>query len=106
MALPKSMRYLAAATLCIFLYLLVQLLASPHAEIQLPASKPSSLKPISKDHDPQLDCMVPSRAALMSHANHPMQHLANLSALYAELTATTTPQTMPTAHASMRPFCR
>jgi hypothetical protein len=96
---------LAAATLCIFLYLLVQLLHSPQTEIQLPVSKPSSFKPASKDRDPQLDCMALTCVILVSHANHPMQHRANPSAHYAGSKATTTTQTTPTARASMRPSC-
>lgn len=60
MALPKSMRYLAGATLCIFLYLFVQLTHSPRTEIELPSSKPSLFKPGGGDHDPQLDRRTPS----------------------------------------------
>lgn len=55
MALPKSMRYLAAATLCIFVYLFLQLLATPDAALQLPASKPPTSKHGEWHHDPQLD---------------------------------------------------
>jgi mannosyltransferase len=55
MALPKGMRYLAAATLCIFLYLFVQLLHTPHTEIQLLTTKPSVFRHGGEDRDPQLD---------------------------------------------------
>ena len=55
MALPKGMRYLAGATICIFIYLFVQIL-KPGSET--PIQIPSKL-PINKlgdwDHDPQLD---------------------------------------------------
>jgi mannosyltransferase len=56
MALPKSMRYLAGATFCIFVYLFVQILKTQSSET--PIEIPSKL-PINKvgnwDHDPQLD---------------------------------------------------
>jgi mannosyltransferase len=59
MALPKSMRYLAAATLCIFVYLFVQLLHTPQTSLRLPSSshdRPSSLfKHGQGDRDPQLE---------------------------------------------------
>jgi mannosyltransferase len=60
MALPKSMRYLAAATLCIFVYLFVQLLHTPQADVRLPGSSsrsrtPSLFKHGQADRDPQLD---------------------------------------------------
>jgi mannosyltransferase len=54
MALPKSMRYLAAATLCIFVYLFVQLLHSPQTELLIPNNKPST-QHVHGDRDPLLD---------------------------------------------------
>jgi mannosyltransferase len=56
MALPKSMRYLAGATVCIFLYLFLQILKTPGSEtpIEIP-SKVATNKAGDWDHDPQLD---------------------------------------------------
>jgi mannosyltransferase len=56
MALPKGMRYLAGATLCVFLYLFVQILKTPGSEtpIQIPNKLPTN-KLGDWDHDPQLD---------------------------------------------------
>ena len=46
MALPKAMRYLAAATFLIFLFLFVTLYRSDPAQIKLPPrSAPASLSP-------------------------------------------------------------
>lgn len=55
MALPKSMRYLAAATFCILGFIFVQLLSSPNAKLQLPSNlvPPSTLKK-GEWKDPQL----------------------------------------------------
>ena len=55
MALPKSMRYLAGATICVFLYLFVQIL-KPGSEtpIQIPSKLPTN-QAGDWDHDPQLD---------------------------------------------------
>jgi hypothetical protein len=55
MALPKSMRYLAAATVCIFVYLFLQILHAPQTEIHLPTSKLPGLKYSNTDREPQLD---------------------------------------------------
>jgi hypothetical protein len=60
------MRYLAAATLCIFVYLFLQLLHTPQTEIHLPSSGSSSsgrlpgLQHSTLDRDPQLDRMTDS----------------------------------------------
>jgi mannosyltransferase len=57
MALPKSMRYLAAATLCIFVYMFLQVFrTSQDANLKLTSTLPSlpSLKSGSW-RDPQLD---------------------------------------------------
>jgi mannosyltransferase len=58
MALPKSMRYLAAATLCIFVFLFVQLLHTPKTELLIPSGKPSASQHGQGDRDPQLDRMA------------------------------------------------
>ncbi|KAF2731902.1 alpha-1,2 mannosyltransferase KTR1 [Polyplosphaeria fusca] len=53
MALPKGMRLLAAATLCIFVYMLAQIFRTP-GEMHFPTTPP--LKKYQEwDHDPQLD---------------------------------------------------
>lgn len=51
------MRYLAAATVCIFLFLFLQLLRSPppQTEIRVPSTKVALTKHGEWDHDPQLD---------------------------------------------------
>lgn len=56
MALPKGVRYLAGATICVFLYLFVQILRTPGSEtpIQIPNKLPSNQLG-DWDHDPQLD---------------------------------------------------
>jgi mannosyltransferase len=56
MALPKSMRYLAGATFCIFVYLFVQILKAPGSEtpVEIPSKLPTN-KLGDWDHDPQLD---------------------------------------------------
>ena len=56
MALPKSMRYLAGATVCLFLYLSVQILKTSSSEtpIEIPSKLPTN-KLGDWDHDPQLD---------------------------------------------------
>jgi mannosyltransferase len=62
MTLPRGMRYLAAATLCIFVYLFVQILHAPQAELRLPASgsnKPAGFQQGQRDHDPLLDRTMP-----------------------------------------------
>jgi hypothetical protein len=61
MALPKSMRYLAGATICVFVFLFVQIFKSPGSDT--PIEFPSSKTPTTKengdwDHDPQLDRMA------------------------------------------------
>jgi len=60
MALPKPMRYLAAVTLCIFVYLFAQILSKPGPEGTLQVPDKSRLATDSKhwgdwDHDPQQD---------------------------------------------------
>ena len=60
MALPKSIRYLAGATVCVFLYLFVQILKGPGSEgvLQIPTRLPTTTggKNFADwDHDPQLD---------------------------------------------------
>jgi hypothetical protein len=100
MALPKSMRYLAAATLCIFVYLFVQLLHSPQTELLIPNSKPST-QHVQGDRDPQLDRKTPSHPTIL-RAHH-LQPLANLAALCAASRATTMRLTTPAARASMPP---
>ena len=44
MALPKSMRYLAGATVCIFVYLFVQILKTQSSEtpIEIPSKLPTN----------------------------------------------------------------
>lgn len=55
MALPKSMRILAAATMCIFVFLFVKILNAPSLEeLQVPAKVPPS-KDGQWERDPQLD---------------------------------------------------
>ena len=51
MALPKSMRFLAAITLCIFVYMLLQIFKAPAA--LRPPESTTKLK--TWDHDPQSD---------------------------------------------------
>lgn len=41
MAVPKSLRYLAGATVCIFVYVFVQLLKSPQTSLELPTRLPT-----------------------------------------------------------------
>jgi mannosyltransferase len=54
MALPKSMRYLAGATICVFVFLFVQILKAPSAgELQVPSKVP--LTKDGKWSDPQLE---------------------------------------------------
>jgi mannosyltransferase len=62
MALPKSMRYLAAATLCIFVYLFVQLLHTSPTELHIPTGNPSASQhgQVDPDRDPQLDRTAPT----------------------------------------------
>ena len=60
MALPKSIRYLAGATLCVFAYLFVQILKGSGSEIELQfpnklPSAPGRKNFADWDHDPQLD---------------------------------------------------
>lgn len=60
MALPKSMRYLAGATICVFVFLFIQILKAPTAdELQVPNRIPLS-KDGKWDHDPQLDRKCPT----------------------------------------------
>ena len=55
MALPKSMRILAGATICVFLFLFVKIMNAPSAgELQVPTKVPLS-KDGQWDHDPQED---------------------------------------------------
>lgn len=55
MALPKSMRILAGATMCVFIFLFVKILNAPSAgELQVPTKVPLT-KDGQWDHDPQLD---------------------------------------------------
>lgn len=55
MALPKSMRILAGATICVFIFLFVKILNAPSAgELQVPTKVPLA-KDGQWDHDPQLD---------------------------------------------------
>lgn len=55
MALPKSMRILAGATMCVFIFLFVKILNAPSAgELQVPPKAPIS-KDGQWDRDPQLD---------------------------------------------------
>lgn len=60
MALPQSIRLLAALTLCIFFYMMLQLFRAPE-DLQMPGHTPKK-DPIAQkyqqwDHDPQLDRM-------------------------------------------------
>ncbi|KAF1918665.1 glycolipid 2-alpha-mannosyltransferase-domain-containing protein [Ampelomyces quisqualis] len=58
MTLPRSMRYLAAATICIFVYLFVQISQTPPAKLRLPTgggSKPGGFHHGQPDRDPLLD---------------------------------------------------
>lgn len=50
------MRYLAGATICVFLYLFMQIMKTPGSEppIEIPNKLPDS-KLNNWDHDPQLD---------------------------------------------------
>jgi mannosyltransferase len=59
MALPTSMRYLAAATVCILVYLFLQLVYAPQPEMQVPTSKLPGLKHGNADREPQLDRTSP-----------------------------------------------
>jgi hypothetical protein len=54
MALPKSMRYLAGATICVLVFLFVQILKAPAGEVVVPSKIPLS-KDGEWDHDPQSD---------------------------------------------------
>jgi hypothetical protein len=67
MALPKSMRYLAAATACIVVYLMLQLLHTPQTETLAPPSKLPGLKFSNGDREPQLDRedLAPSRCKFL-----------------------------------------
>lgn len=59
MALPRAIRLLAAATICVFLFLFLQMLRAEPGAIRLPDSghrgKESNNKLQKWDHDPQLD---------------------------------------------------
>jgi len=60
MAIPKAIRYLAGATVCLFVYLFLQILDAPQADVRLPTNKfplPSLPKYGGADRDPQLDRM-------------------------------------------------
>jgi mannosyltransferase len=56
MALPKSMRYLAGATIVVLVFLFVQILKAPAGEVVVPSKIPLS-KEGEWDHDPQSDRM-------------------------------------------------
>ena len=63
MAIPKAMRFLAAATGAVFIFLFVQLYRREPAAIKLPDTIPNTkIKPGNRpqgwDHDPQLDGML------------------------------------------------
>jgi hypothetical protein len=100
MALPKSMRYLAGATVCIFVYLFVQILKTPSSEtpIKIPSKLPNG-KLGDWNHDPQLDREY-ILCVYKGHANGYGQHLASLTSRCDESTATTTHRTTRTARAS------
>jgi mannosyltransferase len=57
MALPRSMRVLAALTVVIFFYMVMQIFRAP-TELQGPGEKASTGKIQQWDHDPQLDGMI------------------------------------------------
>jgi mannosyltransferase len=65
MALPKSMRFLAAVTLCIFFYMLVLIYKAP-SEIQAPSKTPPANTLQEWDHDPQLDRMLQTATLQMN----------------------------------------
>ncbi len=63
MALPRGMRYLAGATICMFLYLFTQILKSPGSEIemQLPSKLPDrrpGIKLSDWNLPPQIDSTI------------------------------------------------
>lgn len=55
MALPRGMRILAGATLCILLFLVVELFWGEQREMEMPAKAPEPQKFVDWDHDPQQD---------------------------------------------------
>ena len=55
MALPKPIRILAAATICIFVFLFLQLFRSEPGQMKMPESVPAGQKYQDWGHDPQLD---------------------------------------------------
>lgn len=105
MALPKSMRYLAGATICVFIFVFVQLLRAPPAGgLQVP-----SKVPLSKEGDwdeSQLDRKSALRPQYEQgrKADIHSQHPENPQSLCDESMETTTPRTTRTAHASTLHF--
>lgn len=68
MAVPKAIRYLAGATVCIFVYLFLQILHAPQTDIHLPTPKFPLPKHAGSDRDPQLDrttALSPTRTACL-----------------------------------------
>jgi hypothetical protein len=100
MAVPKAIRYLAGATVCLLVYLFLQMLDAPQTEIRLPSTKLPLLKHGEWDHDPQRERKTHLSLLQGSHTDA-LQHPASLSGPSDESTATTTHRTAPTARASM-----
>jgi hypothetical protein len=105
MALPKSMRILAGATICVFLFLFVKILNAPSGGgLQVPTKVPLS-KDGQWDHDPQSDRMsirdTPSWYGAAAYQN--AQHPENPRSLSGESTETTTHRTTRRARASTPP---
>lgn len=105
MALPKSMRILAGATMCVFIFLFVKILNAPSAgELQVPPKAPIS-KDGQWDRDPQLDrksiSATLSPQNLVAHQH--VQRLENPRSLCDESRATTTHPMTRRAHASTLP---
>lgn len=102
MALPKSMRYLAAATLCIFVFIFVQLLNAPQTELHLPNSGTGAYHgKYVGDRDPQLDRTdsIPS-IQLLTCTDQDLQRRANRLVYCTALTARTTRRARRIVHAS------
>jgi mannosyltransferase len=55
MALPKPVRILAAVTICLFLFLFLQLFRAEPGQLKMPESAPTGKKFQEWEHDPQLD---------------------------------------------------
>lgn len=87
MALPRAIRLLAAATICVFLFLFLQMLRAEPGAIRLPDSghrgKESNNKLQKWDHDPQLDRTSHTTSHLSCLSNrHGTRTLANILALH------------------------